>query len=85
VGRYFDTTLDSQGVLHAAWYTPEGDLYYATRDNEGLWSGAIAVDTKGDVGAQPSIAVDHSGKIGIGYFDVTNTAVKYAGFDGRAD
>jgi len=81
VGRYFDTALDSQGVLHAAWYTDNGDLYYATRDTSGLWSSGIAVDTRGDVGAQPTIAVDHSGKTGIGYFDVTNTAVKYAWSD----
>ena len=83
-GRYFDTALDSQGVLHAAWYSDTGDLLYATRDIAGLWSGAIAVDTKGDVGAFASIAVDHSGKVGIGYFDLTNTAVKYASFDGTA-
>ena len=38
-GTNFDTALDSQGVLHAAWYdTSSGRLLYATRDADGLWS-----------------------------------------------
>ena len=38
-GTNFSTALDSQGVLHAAFYdTTNGDLMYATRDTEGLWS-----------------------------------------------
>ena len=84
-GTNYDTALDSQGVLHAAWYDFSGQrLLYATRDTSGLWSGATVVDANGNVGAQPSIAVDHTGKVGIGYFDCTNTAVKYAGFNGVA-
>jgi hypothetical protein len=31
----------------------------------------------------PTIAVDTSGKVGIGYFDLTNTAVKYAFYNGH--
>jgi hypothetical protein len=83
-GRNFDTALDSQGVLHAAWYdTTKGRLLYATRDMEGLWSDPIGVDNNGDVGAMPSIAVDLTGKAGIAYFDLTNTGVKYAQTNGR--
>jgi hypothetical protein len=39
------------------------------------------VDQSADVGAALSIAVDASGHVGVGYFDFTNTAVKYASFD----
>lgn len=83
MSRSFDTVLDSQGVLHAAFYdTSSGRLLYATRDNQGLWSRSYVVDDSADVGVQVSIAVDLSGKVGIAYFDLTNTAVKYAGFNG---
>lgn len=84
-GSIFDTALDSQGVLHVAYYDKtNGNLNYAARDASGKWTGAFAIDTKGDVGAQLSIAVDSTGKVGIGYFDVTNTSVKYASFDGTS-
>jgi subtilisin family serine protease len=83
MGRSFDTALDSQGVLHTAFYdTTQGRLLYATRDTDGLWSRSYIVDATADVGVQVSIAVDHTGKVGIAYFDLTNTAVKYAGFNG---
>lgn len=83
MGRTFDTALDSQGVLHAAFYdTTAGRVLYATRDTENLWSYAYIVDASADVGVQVSIAVDRSGKVGIAYFDLTNTAVKYAEFNG---
>jgi subtilisin family serine protease len=83
LNKTFDTALDSQGVLHAAFYdTTSGDLYYATRDIDGLWSKPKLIDAAGDVGAQLSIAVDTTGKVGIAYFDVTNTSIKYANFDG---
>ncbi|HEY0009643.1 MAG TPA: S8 family serine peptidase, partial [Tepidisphaeraceae bacterium] len=79
LGRTFDTALDAKGVLHAAFYdTSAGRLLYATRDAQGLWSRSQIVDDSADVGAQLSIAVDNSGKVGIGYFDVTHTALKYA-------
>ncbi|HEY7088719.1 MAG TPA: S8 family serine peptidase [Tepidisphaeraceae bacterium] len=83
LNKTFDTALDSQGVLHAAFYdTTNGDLLYATRATNGLWSKAQIIDSKGDVGAQMSIAVDATGHAGIGYFDSTNTAIKYASFNG---
>src|SRR5262245_24136416 len=82
-GRVFDTALDSQGVLHVAFYDAvAGDLRYATRATNGLWSNSQVIDWKDDDGAQLSIAVDKTGKVGIGYFDNTNTAIKYAGFNG---
>ena len=83
LGNVFDTAVDSNGVLHAAYYdASKGRLLYATRDNEGLWSKSYIVDNSGDDGAQLSIAVDTTGKVGIGYFDDTNTAIKYANFNG---
>jgi len=83
LGADFDTALDSNGVLHAAYYdTSKGRLLYATRATNGLWSKSYVVDDSADVGAQLSIAVDTTAKVGIGYFDVTNTAIKYAHFTG---
>ncbi len=84
-GTNFDTALDAEGVLHAAWYDTAGGgrLLYATRDTAGLWSKATVVDASDDTGAMPSIAVDSTGKVGIGYFDLTNTAVKYASYNGK--
>lgn len=79
LGKSFDTALDSNGILHAAYYdTSNGRLMYATRDIEGLWSSSYVVDQSADVGGMVSIAVDISGHVGIGYFDNTNTAIKYA-------
>ena len=66
-GTNFDTALDSQGVLHAAWYdAPSGGrLMYATRDDRrALVRRRSVVDNKGDVGAMPTIAVDTTGKAG---------------------
>src|SRR5688572_18128709 len=81
-GTRFDTALDSQGVLHAAWYdTSVGRVLYATRDVRGLWSYGYVVDQSSDVGANLSIAVDAGGHVGVGYFDVNNTSVKYASYD----
>lgn len=83
LGKTFDTALDSQGVLHASVYdTRTGRLLYATRNTSGLWSRTYVVDASADVGVQSSIAVDNAGQVGIAYFDLTNTAIKYATFDG---
>jgi hypothetical protein len=84
-GSNYDTALDSQGVLHAAWYDAVGGrLLYASRDVSGMWSNAYIVDADGNVGAMPSIAVDTTGKVGIAYYDGTNTAVKYASAKGTS-
>jgi subtilisin family serine protease len=83
LGTDFDTAVDSDGVLHAAYYdSTNGRLLYATRDVEGLWSKSYIVDNSADVGAQLSIAVDTTAHVGIGYFDDTNTAIKYANYTG---
>jgi subtilisin family serine protease len=80
-----DTALDSNGVLHAAYYSKTNhDLLYATRDIAGKWSAPQVIDSNGDVGSQLSIAVDSTGKVGIAYYDTTNADLKYAGFDGTS-
>lgn len=83
LGSIFDTALDSQGVLHAAFYDYiHGDLLYATRDTSGLWSSARVIDSAGVVGSQLSVAVDASGKAAIAYYDASNADLKYASFSG---
>ena len=83
-GKIFDTALDPEGVLHAVFYDPSdgGRLLYATRATDGLWSKSQIIDDSADVGSQLTIAVDTSGKVAIGYFDDTNTAMKEATFTG---
>jgi hypothetical protein len=84
-GKAFDTAVDSQGVLHVAYYDADKKrLLYVTRDVDGKYSAAQVVDASGDVGRQVSIAVDETGKVGVAYYDAVNTAVKYAAFDGKA-
>ncbi len=84
LGKTYDTALDSQGVLHASYYdTSTGHLLYSTRTIDGLWSAPTVVDSSADVGVQSSIAVDHSGKVSIAYFDLTNTSLKYASLSGK--
>jgi hypothetical protein len=84
-GTHFDTALDAQGVLHAAFYDDEqGRLMYAARSTSGKWSELTVVDADGDVGAWPSIAVDATSKAAVAYFDLSDTAVKYASFNGTS-
>jgi hypothetical protein len=82
-GATFDTAVDAQHILHAAWYDAANTrLLYATRDQTGKWSNAYVVDDDGDVGSNLSIAVDPRGQVGIAYFDAINTQVKYAALQG---
>jgi subtilisin family serine protease len=82
-GNVFDTALDSQGVLHAVYYNAvKQDIIYTTRNTSGKWSVGKTIDSRGNVGSQLSIAVDSTGKVSVAYFDNTNTAVKYANFNG---
>jgi subtilisin family serine protease len=84
LGRAYDTALDAEGVLHAAYYDAQrGRLLYATRDIDGLWSRSYVIDQSANVGSELSINIDSTGKPAVAYFDSTNTAVKYAGFNGR--
>lgn len=83
LGSSMDTALDSQGVLHAAYYDYlNGDLLYATRNTSGFWSNIQIIDSAGNVGTNVSIAVDSTGRAGIAYFDATNADLKYAGYNG---
>lgn len=83
LGKIYDTALDTQGVLHAAFYSG-GHLAYATRSIDGKWSKSQVVDNGENVGQYLSIAVDGTGKVGISYFDAADTALKYASFNGSS-
>jgi hypothetical protein len=82
-GTTFDTAVDAQHILHAAWYDAANTrVLYATQDQTGKWSNAYIVDDDGDVGANLSIAIAPTGQVGIAYFDSVNTSVKYASLSG---
>ncbi|MBI3609565.1 MAG: hypothetical protein HY204_02550 [Nitrospirae bacterium] len=77
VGQYATIALDSTNKVHIAYYdaATNSDLKYITNAS-GPWVPST-VDSAGDVGQYASIAVDAAG-VHIGYYDVTNTALKYA-------
>ncbi len=83
LGKIYDTALDTQGVLHAAFFA-NGHLAYATRSVDGTWSTSTIVDSSANTGYYISIAVDGTGKAGISYFDAGNTSLRYASFGGTA-
>ena len=71
--------LDDQGQPHFAY---GGDhLYYATLIDE-EWQSEIVDPTSG-VGTGAAIALDPSSRPHIVYYDILNTAVKYAYWDGQ--
>ena len=79
---YSALNVDASGRVHVS-YQGEGDLdlMYATCaggcDAVGSWQVA-AVDTGGDVGAFPALAVDGTGRRHVSYFDYSNGNLKYA-------
>ena len=66
-------TLSSDSSLIGHWKFDEG--------SEGEWS-TIIVDFNGNVGYDVSLALDSNDEIHISYKDDTNSALKYAHFDG---
>ncbi|MBI5454124.1 MAG: chitobiase/beta-hexosaminidase C-terminal domain-containing protein, partial [Deltaproteobacteria bacterium] len=80
---YNSVAVDSNNKAHISFNTvaggpPIGFLKYAS-NSTGSWVVADADGTGSDnVGAYASIAVDSNNKIHIGYYDSTNTALKYA-------
>ena len=79
VARLVDAALafDASDNPWIAYYDESaGDLKVATYDAGG-WT-LLDVDTAGDVGRAPSIAVDATGLVHVSYYDVTNGALKYA-------
>ena len=88
-----DTTFDSDGNLHVAYYhgvpddlAVERDVRYAKRLANGTWSSISEIWPGSSVrhGSSLSIAIDNDNRPGIAYRDDTNTALKYAHFNGTS-
>ena len=77
--------LDSQERPHVVWFdSSDKDLKYALKDG-GSWQ-ISTVDTQGDVGRFPSLAIDSQDNPAISYFESTGGStgyVKVAQWDGN--
>ena len=79
---YNSLAIDRRGNARIAFYDdPEADLMMAVRPRDG--SGPVewvleTVDSAGDVGAYPSLALDAAGRPWISYYDATNGDLKCA-------
>ncbi len=76
--------IDSQDRPHIVWFDDQGkDLKYAIRDSGG-WTISI-VDSAGDVGRYPSLALDQDGNPVVSYYQIlseSSGAIKLARWDG---
>ena len=61
-------TVDGNGMLHLAWYdrgdywtTEGGDVYYACRPSNGVWSNALNISNNTCTSASPHLAVEENG------------------------
>lgn len=75
-GERVGLAIDAADVLHIAYQDQNTDLKYAANP-AGNWL-RYYIDSNGDVGAYPSIAVATSGRVYIAYVDFTNGRVKLA-------
>ncbi len=72
--------LDSQNRPHVVWFDDENkDLMYALKEG-GSWQ-VSSVDTQGDVGRYPSLAIDSQDNPAISYFEPSGN-IKVARWDG---
>lgn len=74
--------VGSDGALHAAGYrSSSGDLAYghcaAACADAGSWT-FVAVAEAGDVGQEPSLALDAGGRLHVAYLDATARHLSYA-------
>ena len=87
VGEYNSIAVDSEDVVHIAYYSLKDDTNALTQDlkyatcasscaSASSWSN-ITLDATGFVGERTSIAVDSNDGVHISYTDNTNNALKY--------
>jgi hypothetical protein len=77
-GWYSSMAMDSQGQFHIAHYdNKDEDLRYSTGVPNGAWTTTI-VDSSGNTGRNPSIAVDAAGDLHIVYRSWNGWKFKYA-------
>jgi len=87
VGQHNSIAVDSEDVVHIAYYSFKDDTNVLTRDlkyatcasscsSASSWSN-ITLDATGLVGLGTSIAVDSNDGVHISYTDSTNAALKY--------
>ncbi len=88
VGYSSSIGIDSNNLPHISYYDfTNKDLKYAKNVGVGgncgggIWSCSV-VDSQGNVGLFPSIALDSENKVYVSYYDSTNYDLKYAHFDG---
>ena len=71
--------LDDKGNAHLSYYDSQNkDLMYAT-NKDGTWQN-YTIDSSGDVGRFPSIAIDSNGTVHFSYL-TSSAGLKYANFD----
>ncbi len=77
-GRYAAAVAGARGDLHVAYYDAlHGDLRYASNAG-GSWA-LTTVDSDGDVGRHPAIALDaRDSSVHISYFDGSNGQLRHA-------
>ncbi|MEJ2362488.1 MAG: fibronectin type III domain-containing protein [Gammaproteobacteria bacterium] len=75
-GNRVSMVIDSTDHLHIAYSDSNQDLKYIT-NLSGAWQNYF-IDCIGNVGANPSIAIDANGRVSIAYEDTTNGTVKLA-------
>ncbi len=75
-GEEVGLAIDNADRLHIAYRDQNYDLKYIT-NVDGLWR-QYFIDSIGDVGADPSVAVDAAGIVNIVYLDRTNETIKIA-------
>ncbi len=81
-GMRTSTAVRSDDTPCVAWWDyDDGDLNYACRDDG--WN-ETTVDSLGSVGAYPSLAFNSVDQAYISYYDVTNTNLKVAHYDGSS-
>ena len=77
-GYYSSLAMDHQGQFHIAHYDSDNDdLRYSTGIPNGAWNTDV-VDSSGDTGRNPSIAIDAAGDPHIVYRSWNGWKLKYA-------